>query len=372
MNVALELQPCCGNRSGIGNYTYELVKRLKNGDGMSFAGNVFNFLYRHDNSIVLSGVHMPIREQACMPYGVYRRIWEWLPWGYNSMFPTADLNIFFNYIVPPKVTGKIISVIYDMTYLRYPETMNRNNLKRLQKDMYRSISSSDHIITISQFSRMEISQLLKVPEERISVVPCAPSLEENLVPFESVIDKWKIRRPFILYVGTIEPRKNLSRLICAFTLLKKEYNISHQLVLAGGKGWNTEEIYQSAKMSSCSSDIIFTGFISNEEKNTLYQQADVFVFPSLYEGFGMPPLEAMAFGCPVVCSFAASLPEIVGDAGTFVNPLDESSIAEGLWKVLSNEDYAAEMVRRGHIQASKFTWEISVEKLKRIFREVLS
>ncbi len=371
MKVALELQLCCGNRSGIGNYTYELAKRLKDEDGLSFAGNVFNFLYRHDNRKALCGISMPVREQACMPYGIYRRIWEWLPLSYGQMFPVADLNIFFNYIVPPKVMGKVISVVYDMTYLRYPETMSRNNLKRLHAGIFRSIRTSDHIITISQFSRTEIAQLMKVPKEMISVIPCAPSLAKAAVPFNRLTKKWGLRKPFMLYVGTIEPRKNLARLIHAFLLLKKEYAIPHQLVLAGGKGWNNEEIYQSAAASPYSSDILFPGFIFDEEKNTLYQNADVFVYPSLYEGFGMPPLEAMACGCPVVCSSAAALPEIAGDSGTFVNPLDEKSIAEGVWKVLSDEDYAAEMVRRGYSQVKKFTWEASAEKLKRLCKEVL-
>lgn len=372
MKVALELQPCCGNRSGIGNYTYELAKRLQNENGLSFSGNIFNFLRRHDNHIALSGISMPIREQPCMSYGIYRRIWNWLPFRYEKLFSPADLTIFFNYIVPPKVTGKVISVIYDMTYLRYPETMNRNNIKRLREGLSRSIIASDHIVTISKFSQMEISQLLKVPKEMISVVPCAPSLSKEYVSFDTLVKERGICQPFILCVGTIEPRKNLSRLIRAFTLLKREYKIPHQLVLAGGKGWNNEEIYRSAKASPYSSDILFTGFISDEEKNTLYRHADVFVFPSLYEGFGLPPLEAMACGCPIVCSSVASLPEIMGEAGTFVDPLDENSIVDGVWKVLSDKVYTSEMIRRGYDQAKKFTWEASAKKLKRICREVLS
>lgn len=371
MKIALELQPCCGMRSGIGNYTYELARRMEDGDGFSFQGNVFNFLHRNDNCTALSGIKISIAEQASMPYGVYRRIWGILPLDYQRMFPPADLSIFFNYIVPPRVSGKVMTVVYDMTCFRYPETMDRRNLKRLRQGLSRSVARSDHIITISEFSRREISNLMGVPEKQISVVPCAPSLAEHCAPFDVLADKLRLRRPFLLYVGTIEPRKNLTRLIRAFTRLKTERQIPHQLVLVGGNGWGTEEIYQSAEASPYRADIRFSGFLSNEEKNTLYQQADAFVFPSLYEGFGMPPLEAMAWDCPVVCSRAASLPEIVGDAAELVEPLDEADIANGIWKVLSEPAYAAGLVEKGRARHKQFTWDASADRLKQICREVL-
>ena len=372
VEIALELQPCCGKRSGIGNYTYELARRMQDGDGLTFRGNLFNFCRRNDNRSALAGIKMPIAEQASMTYGVYRRIWGILPLDYRKMFPPADLSIFFNYIVPPRVSGKVVSVIYDMTCFRYPETMDRRNRRRLHQGLSRSVARSDHVITISAFSRREISSLMGVPEEQISVVPCAPSLAEGCAPFEALAVRLQLRRPFLLYVGTIEPRKNLTRLIQAFARLKAEHQIPHQLVLAGGKGWGTEEIYQSAEASPYRADILFPGFLSNEEKNTLYQQADVFVFPSLYEGFGMPPLEAMAWDCPVVCSRAASLPEIVGDAAELVEPLDEADIANGIWKVLSDGAYAARLVEKGHARVKRFTWEASANRLRQICREVLA
>lgn len=372
VEIALELQPCCGKRSGIGNYTYELARRLQDGDGLTFRGNLFNFLHRNDNRTALAEIKMPIEEQTSMPYGVYRRMWSVLPFDYRQMFTPADLTIFFNYIVPPGVTGKVITVVHDMTYFRYPETMDRRNLLRLRQGLRRSVECSDRIIAVSEFSRDELSALMGIPKERISVVPCAPSLVEGCAPFDTLTDKFHLRRPFLLYVGTIEPRKNLARLIRAFERLKTEHSIPHQLVLAGGKGWSTEEIYQSAEASPYRKEILFPGFISDKEKNALYRQADVFVFPSLYEGFGIPPLEAMVWGCPVVCSRAASLPEIVGEAAELVRPLDEADIANGIWKVLSDREYAAQLVKKGHDQVKKFTWEASADRLKQICREVLA
>lgn len=369
MKVALELQPCCGKRSGIGTYTYELAKRMRDQDGLEFCGNLFNFLGRNDNSSALAGITMPVRESRAFPYGVYRRLWNIVPISYQSMFPgLADLSIFFNYIVPPRIGGRVITTIYDMTYLRFPETMNTKNRRRLRAGMAYSVERSDHILTISEFSKREIVGLLNVPEDRISVVPCAPSLSGEVFGFEACAEKFNLRKPYLIYIGTIEPRKNLVRLIKAFAHLKREQNIPHQLVLAGGEGWSNEEIYLAA---SSVENVVFTGYLSEGEKYALYENAAAFVFPSLYEGFGIPPLEAMSFGCPVVCSNVASLPEVVGNAAGLVDPLDEIGIAQGIWNVISDKTHADELVRRGYEQVKKYTWTASAEELTDICKAVL-
>ncbi len=369
LKVALELQPCCGRRSGIGIYTYELARRLKDTEDMSFCGNLFNFLGRNDNSAALAGISMPLRESRAFPYGVYRRIWNIVPVPYQSLFPgEADLSVFFNYIVPPRVSGKVITSVYDMTYLRCPETMEARNRRRLQAGMEYSVERGDRIVTISAFSQREITELLGIPAGKIDVIPPAPSLSAQAADYGAVAARYGIKKPYILYVGTIEPRKNLQRLIQAFTLLKKEQGIAHQLVLAGGKGWANDAIYAEADGAE---DVVFTGYITESEKYALYQNASVFVFPSLYEGFGIPPLEAMSFDCPVVCADAASLPEVVGDAAEMVRALDVTDIARGIWRVLSDEDYARQLVRRGQEQKKKFTWTAAAEKLTDVCRTVL-
>ena len=369
--VALELQPCCGNRSGIGMYTYELAKRMPRGSNLEFTGNIFNFLGRSDNTGALSKIEMPVRVQKSMPYGVFRRIWHAVPIRYSTMFPEADLTVFFNFIVPPRVKGKVITVIYDMTYLRFPETMNESNLRRIRGDIAYSAARSDVIVTISEFSKREIHELLQIPEEKIKIVYSAPSITEDRAEFSAIQKQFGVRKPYLLYVGTIEPRKNLERLIQAFDLLKREKQIPHQLILAGGGGWKTEEIHRAAEAAQFADDILFTGYLSSGEKNTLYQNADVMVFPSLYEGFGMPPLEAMLFGCPVVCSDAASLPEIVGEAAELVEPLDVRLIANGVWHILSDSAYRNALIEKGTQRASHFSWDRSASRLIKICEEVL-
>lgn len=366
MKVALELQPCCGNRSGIGVYAYELAKRLKSGDGLEFVGNLFNFLGRNNNSVSLQGITMPVRECRLFPYGVYRRIWNLVPIQYQNMFPDrSDLSIFFNYIVPPQIGGKVITTIHDMTYIRYPETVDKRNLRRLERGMRYSVERSDQLITVSEFSKREIVELLGVDEKRVSIVHNAPSIGNGQSGAREIME------PYILYVGSIEPRKNLARLIRAFDRLKHEQGIPHKLIFAGGSGWNNEDIYRSADMAQHREDIAFIGYVDALRKNSLYKYADAFVFPSLYEGFGIPPLEAMSFGCPVVTSTAASLPEVVGDAAELVDHMDEMSIAEGIWKVISDQRYSNSLRQRGFEQVQKYTWSASAKALTGICKSVL-
>jgi len=370
MKVALDLQPCLKNRSGIGVYTYEMAKRLQSRDGLEFYGSIFNFLGKYDGSQSLEGLTLPLLENRLLPYRAYRLLWDVVPIPHRWMFPEKmDLSIFFNYVVPPNIDGKVITTIHDMTCLRFPETVKQGTLGRLKRGISYSLERSDHILTISEFSKREIMELLSVPEEKISVISCAFSLNGTGADWRQIEEKWQLRKPYLLYVGTIEPRKNLTRLLKAFSLLKRENSIPHQLVLAGGKGWNNEEIYRTAKEME---NVIFTGYISEEEKIALYQNAEVFLFPSIYEGFGIPPLEAMTCGCPVVCANAASLPEVVGDAARLVDPLDEADIAQGIWEVLSNEELRNQMREAGYRQAKKYSWNNSAKKLTDVCIKVLN
>lgn len=366
--IALELQPCMGNRSGIGMYAYEIAKHLPSESAMSFCGNVFNFRSRTNLNAAMPQLGMPFRVCTKLPYGVYRRIWHALPVSYERFFPCADLTVFFNFIVPPRIHGKVITTVHDLTYIRYPETMDKKNLRRIQSDIAYSLQRSDRILAVSEFSKQELCQLLHVPEEKVSVVYNAPALSEEVAEAEPLFSRHGISKPYILYVGTLEPRKNLMRLMQAFEKLKQTEGMPHQLVLAGGKGWNSEDILKQAQKNS---DILTIGYVTNAEKNALYQNASLFVFPSLYEGFGIPPLEAMHFGCPVVCANAASLPEVVGDAAELVDPMEVESIAAGMLRVLTDTAYRTDLVQKGYAQAKKFTWEDSANKLTQICREVL-
>ena len=369
--IALDLQPCCGNRSGVGNVAYELACRLHDTDDIEFHGNVFNFMGMFDLNKQLDGISMPINECRYMHYGVYRRTWRLSPVKYDSYFEKADISIFFNFAMPPKISGKSLVYVHDMTYLRYPDTMGKKNMRFITESTKYSIKHAERILTNSEFSKREISELTGMKLDKIDVI--YPSLSfgmkkeqinDGTIP-SRLIEEFGINNDvrYILFVSSIEPRKNIKRLLLAFDQLKREKQIVHKLILAGGKGWNNEEIFTTAYRLSCRKDIIFTGFVSSEEKEALYRNAEIFVYPSIYEGFGMPPLEAMSIGCPVITSNAASLPEACGDAAEFVDPYSVDSIAEGMHRVLTNTERRKELILKGYANLRRFSWDESADKL---------
>lgn len=372
IKVGLELQPCVKQRSGIGVYTYEIIKHLNNSKLISYYGNVFNFLNRNDIHSDLEVLNFKINTNILMPYGVYRRIWNFIPISYNSIFKeNVDITHFFNYIVPPKVKGKVILSLYDMAYLKFPETLDPKNLKRILAGIDYSIRRSDHIITISENSKKEILEHFNIPQNKISIVSPATSIPENIIFTDEIYSKFNIiNDEFILYMGNLEPRKNIPRLIQAFYELKTKYNFSKKLVITGAKSWLYESIFETVRNLNLQEDIIFTGFVSEKEKFSLYKATSLFVYPSLYEGFGIPILEAMSVGTPVVCSNTSSMPEVGGEAAFYINPLDVNDIANGINTVLSNPFLQDSMIQKGYEQIKKFSWDESAKKLEQIYLNI--
>ena len=228
----------------------------------------------------------------------YRMLWSVIPVPYWWFFgKDRDVTVFFNFIVPPGVKGKTIVIVHDMAYKAFPETVHFKTRKRLEQTLKGSCDRADLIVTVSEFSKSEIIKYLNIPEEKIVVMPNGvdlniyhPNYDLNLV--EECKQKYGIRKDYFLFLGTLEPRKNLVRLIEAYNLLKTESKEDiPQLVLAGGKGWYYESIFETVKKLHLEQDVIFTGYVPEEDSPLLMNGAVAFVFPSLYEGFGMPPLE---------------------------------------------------------------------------------
>ena len=367
MKIALELQPCSNQMSGIGYYTFQLAKHLFEMDAVNVRGNYFNLCMRSPKLSEI-GLNGTVNYNAFLQYGVYRRVWDKIPIPYRIMFPRADITHFFNFIVPPGVSGKVIDTIHDLTYLRYPETMNTSNLARLRQGVQRSLACSDRVVVNSEFVKSEVVSELGVDASLIDVIYPA-AVEDAVVdlPREYLAERWNLTGPYLLYLGTIEPRKNLNRLIQAYERMSRELEHPPKLVLAGGNGWKSEETYRLAE-SLLPGQIVFTGYINAAEKKLLYQNAALFTFPSLYEGFGMPVLEAMQYGKPVVCSNVSSLPEVAGDGARLVTPTDVDDIAAGLLEVYTDPARAEQLSLRGEAQAERFSWEQSAEKLMKVYQ----
>jgi len=232
-----------------------------------------------------------------------------------------------------------------------------------------------HIIAISESTKRDLLKYYRVPENLITVIPLgvAPSflVEKDPERLKMVLEKYQIHRPYILFVGTVEPRKNLVKLIKAFLHLNRTYKIPHELVICGQWGWAYEEVQQLIESQSSMAAIKRIEYADREDLPFLYSAADLFAYPSLYEGFGLPVLEAMACGVPVLTSDRASLPEVVGDAAILVNPESVDEMGEALWWILSDSNLCARLRSAGRQRASAFTWQTTAQATLKIYESVV-
>lgn len=243
-----------------------------------------------------------------------------------------------------------------------------------------AVKFSDTIITVSDFSKSEIAKRTKVDEEKITVIHNGINTElfKTLDNQQSVDTKDKFGLPdkFILFVGNVKPHKNLRRLLMAYEVMYNRGLEDHYLVIAGEKeGFITgdKEIFSIVHNNQDLKERVrFSGYVDNADLPILYNAASVFVFPSLYEGFGLPPLEAMACGCPTVVSNAASLPEVCGDAAYYVDPNDTESISEGMYKILTDNSLRQHLIKKGLERAKLFSWKKSGGDHIKVFEEILN
>lgn len=308
---------------------------------------------------------------------IYRALSTFLPLPYSAFFGRkADVTHFFNYIVPPFVSGKKVVTVHDMVYKAFPETVRGRTKFMLNTGLKKSMKRADIIVTDSEFSKSEILKYFPQHSGKIRVVPCGVDTDK----FRPCDDKERIFQvktslgiegEYFLYVGTIEPRKNLRRLIIAYNALAKKLPDAPKLVLAGGKGWLCDDIYAKVSEFHLEDKVIFTKYVPAEDMNPLMCGSLAFVFPSIYEGFGMPPLEAMACGVPVLTTGEASLPEVTGDCAVICDAYSPKSIAEGMYRLCRDEKLRLELGKKGLERAKQFTWERSAEALHKIYKELV-
>jgi glycosyltransferase involved in cell wall biosynthesis len=308
----------------------------------------------------------------------YKLLYNFIPIPYSLFFGgNADITHFMNYHVPPGVKGKVVTMVYDTVYKAYPETMNEKTRHMLDISMKRSCRRADAIVTISEFSKSEIIKYLGVPSEKVVVMPCGvdfslyrPDYGENEV--QSVKVNFNITGSYLLYLGTLEPRKNIERLIEAYSSVRQRVESPPELVIAGRKGWHYGSIFKKTQELGLTNDIIFTGYVDEVDAPVLMKGAIAFVFPSIYEGFGLPPLEAMACGTPVITSNVASLPEVTGDAALLIDPFSVDAIADAIERIINDKNLRAELSQKGIKHASQYSWDNSVKIISDLYDRLAS
>jgi len=380
MNISFDVLPLISDKmSGVGYCQAGLVTSIiKQHPENKYT---FDYFSRKDHQIKEQRLEKYMSNSVSLNVSnfsgfVYRSIMNFIPVPYSTFFgKSADVTHFFNYVVPPKVHGKTVVTVHDMVIKAYPETVRARTKYFLYTGLEKSMKRADVIVTDSYFSKSEIEKYYPKYANKVKVVPCGVDLErfhpiDDISEIDRVKKSLNIIGDYFLYIGTIEPRKNLSRLIEGYSIFAKKYPECPNLVLAGGKGWLNDEIYDSIEKLGLKDKAMFTEYVPSGDMCGLINGAMGFLFPSIYEGFGMPPLEAMACGVPVLTSNEASLPEVVGDCAVMVDAYDTNSIADGITKLYLDENLRKDLSTRGLEQAKKYTWENASNMLYKIYEEL--
>lgn len=355
-------------RVGSGEYCFELLVNLNKIDQKN---TYFIYLPQEPTS------DMPC-ESSNWHYKVIRRrkMWTLLSLSLEFFLKGSRIDVFFSpthYL--PFITPKKSAIsILDVSYIRFPELFKKSDLRQLTFWTKFSAKKASKIFTISNASKDDIIKEYKISRDRVIVTYPGIKLKTQMSKVKNIAqdlgfikEKYAIKGDFILFVGTIQPRKNISRLIEAFSMMT---NSSINLVIIGKKGWLYEEILDAPKKFGVSDKVKFLHSVFDEDLPLFYKNALCFVLPSLYEGFGLPILEAMLYGCPVVTSNVSSLPEAGGGACLYVDPLSVDDIVKKLELIISNINLRRELIRKGYEQVKKFSWEKTARETLKVLEGI--
>jgi glycosyltransferase involved in cell wall biosynthesis len=373
LKIGIDARPLARGQAGISRVAYSTVRELERLDD-------HNQYYLYCNRHFDLPFENPRWQKTVQP------LYSLLPgslWLQSRAFARAarndGLDVFWgtSFILPaglPKATRKVLT-IHDLVWRRYPQSMSWYNRMLSRAYTERSISRADVIVAFSQSTKRDLESELQVPAEKIKVMRLG--VDAHFRPSEParaarrIAQKYGCSENYILSVGTVEPRKNLAALIEAIGILKGQGKLAYQLVVAGAKGWGKSRIAESIrKWKLTERDVKFLGFIPEEDLPLLYSGAAVLVFPSVYEGFGLPLVEAMACGVAIVASNTSSIPEVVEDAALLASPYDSEAMAAGILRLLSDTQLRLALIERGLRRAQSYTWEATAREVFHIFTEV--
>lgn len=273
--------------------------------------------------------------------------------------------------IPAPWHGPIVTTIHDLSVIRYPEWHPADRVRWYERDFLAGLPRAEHFITVSEFTKREMVELLGIEPNRITTVPLAPRATCHPRPQEAArnwLETHGLPPDYLLFVGTLEPRKNVSGLLAAYARLPQDCRRRYPLLIAGAGGWGTERLGEMISRHGVTGQVHPLGYVSDEDLPWLYAGARALVWPTFYEGFGLPPLECMASGTPVIASNAASLPEVVGDAGLLVNPNDEADLTDSMRRVIEDPALAVTLSEKGIARSARFSWRLCAAKHAAIYR----
>lgn len=371
MTITLDVSPTAQNHAGLGRYAGEIARGLAEYHPEL---NLTLFYNQHGQAQLPDYLaHLPSQTVNIgnKPWRMGVLLSNLLRWPLDKTFGGPQIFHATNHLLAHFKQARTVYTLHDLIFLHYPEYHLFYNRVYLTFAMPRYLKAAAVIITPSECSKRDALKAYDLPESKFRVIYEAPSPTfqptRDMDTLERVRQRYQLPPQFMLHVGTIEPRKNLSRLLKAFQPLLTDWP-ELKLVLVGKKGWLYDDFFARLQTLGLTEQVIFPGFIADADLPAIYQLATLMVYPSLYEGFGLPPLEAMACGTPVISSNRASLPEVVGEAGLMVEPTDTAALHQAIRRVLADDELQADLRERGLARAKRFSWRKAVDALVAVYR----
>lgn len=374
MKIGIDISLTIGERAGCGYYASNLVEYLAKIDNINqYILYPFFYYIRHPD---FKNADKPKQKNfsICLdevPKQGIDDLWEYCPQK-KRIFGHVDILHSTSFCAPQDFYGRLIVTIYDVSFITLPECHIEENRQHCLKGTIDAITYADAIITISHHAKSEIIKYFHAPEDKIFVVHLAA--RDNFTPsikaeIDRVLKKFKITKKFIFFLGTSEPRKNLKRIIEAYLSLPSSIRDNYLLVLGGGGGWLNSDLFHDISDQDLTS-IYYLGYIDEKDLPAIYSGCHIFLYPSLYEGFGLPILEAMACGAPVISSNTSSMPEVCGDAAILINPMDVTQLRNSIELLIGDDGLRKSLIIKGIENAKRFSWEKTAQETLKIYQNV--
>jgi len=372
VQIGIDIGPITSDRTGVGNYCYYVLKHM----AVRSQDCTFKGFASGRRSIALGEIaplvpyrHVPV------PTRLLYALWNVLgvP-GIDTLRGGVDVYHATNYFLPPTLKARRVVTVHDLAFLAHPALCSPRIVGPFSRNIRRFVRDAHAVLVYSESTKRDIMRLLEVDSAKITVAPMAA--DDGFAPLprdraiREVEARYGLKQPYILAVGTLEPRKNIAALFRAFAQLADD--VPHTLALAGGEGWKSAALLSLAEKLGISGRVMRAGFVPHSRLPALYCAADVLAFPSWYEGFGLPVLEALTCGCPVVAANNSAIPEVAGDAAIYVDADDVDGLAGGIRRVLEDTALRETMVTKGKERARRFSWDDCADATLATYAKVVS
>ena len=363
-------------RRGLGIYSYQLLKALLSIDTNNTYHCFYNFLRRGKREHILDVPGAKLKNIVWrLPGKVIEMMWErWRLLTVEDVFGKVDVFHSPYEILPRVKSAKVVVTVHDISPITHPECFEPKYVQWFTRRIHHIVEQADRIIVVSENTKRELVEFTSLPQEKVVVVH--NGVDDRFSPFEDrrtnivrTLQRYGISGPYVLFVGAVDEDKNLVRLAKAFAQVREEHT-DLQLVFAGKSTWGYQRLKEQLADLKIDKGLVFTDFVPNDDLPMLYAGARVHAIPSIHEGFGIPALEAMACGTPVLSSNTASLPEVVGDAGLLVDPYSVDEIVEGLRRLLADEALRSSCIEKGLARSKLFSWPLAAKRVIEIYQDL--